>query len=166
MAGLFECKIQIDAPPEYVWKVLVDFERYGEWNPFLTKVEGKAEIGAEIALYVKLSPEKEAMRFSKEMIISLKENQHLSYDSHFLSSSLFNTVRWQTIRPCDDGNKSIYHSHQKISGVASWPITQLYGDRISEGFEASSLAFKKRVEEFYQQSLGKGSTKQGETNQG
>jgi hypothetical protein len=91
----------------------------------------------------------DSVRFSKEMIISLKENQHLSYDTHFLSPSLFNAVRWQTIRPTEDGLSSIYHSQQKITGIASWPVTRVLGDRISEGFEASSLALKKRVEKLY-----------------
>jgi hypothetical protein len=31
--------VAIDAPRATVWAVLVDFERYGEWNPFHRKVE-------------------------------------------------------------------------------------------------------------------------------
>src|SRR5690606_24651023 len=91
----------------------------------------------------------DSIRLSKEMIISLKENQHLSYDTHFLSASLFHAVRWQTIHPNADGRTCTYHSQQKMTGLMSWPITQTFGDRIAEGFQASSLAFKKRVEELY-----------------
>jgi len=149
MAGIFEVKIQIAAPPEYVWKVLIDFEKYEEWNPFITKIEGEPKIGSHIVLHVRLNPRLDSIQFSKEMIISLKENQHLSYDTHFLSSSLFNAVRWQTIRPTEDGLSSIYHSQQKITGIASWPISRIFGDRICEGFEASSLSLKKRAEELY-----------------
>lgn len=151
MAGIFEVKVTVDAPPDYVWRVLIDFEKYSEWNPFITRIEGEPRIGSYIVLHVKLDPKAESIRLSKEMIISLKENQHLSYDQHFLSSSLFNAVRWQTIRPHDDGRKSIYHSHQKISGLASWPISRMYGDSIAEGFQASSLALKKRVEALYKE---------------
>ena len=92
MPGSFEIEINIDAPPEYVWKTLIDFKSYGEWNPFITKVEGEAKIGSMITLTIKLDPRMEAIRLSREMIVSLKEGQHLSYDSHFLSSSLFNAV--------------------------------------------------------------------------
>jgi hypothetical protein len=151
MAGFFEVKVQVDAPPEYLWKVLIDFEKYPEWNPFITKIDGEAKIGSSITLHVKLNPNLESIRFSKEMIVSLKENQHLSYDSHFMSSSLFNAVRWQTIRPTDDGKQSIYHSHQKISGIASWPICRAFGDSICDGFQESSLALKKRVEKLYRE---------------
>lgn len=153
MAGIFEIQLQVDAPPEYLWRVLIDFESYSEWNPFITKVEGEARIGAEINLHVKLDPRLDSIRLWKEMIISLKDNQHLSYDTHFLSSTLFNAVRWQTIRPVEDGTKSIYHTYQKITGLASWPISRTFGDRICAGFEASSRAFKQRVETIYQESL-------------
>lgn len=155
MAGFFEVKVSVDAPPEFLWKALIDFEKYPEWNPFITKIEGEAKIGAQIVLHVKLDPNRDSIRLSKEMIVSLKENQHLSYDQHFLSSSLFNAVRWQTIRPLEDGTKCLYHSHQKISGIASWPITRAFGDRIAEGFEASSRALKNRAETLYKESLDK-----------
>ena len=97
------------------------------------------------------NPDMDSIRLSKEMIVSLKENQHLSYDTHFLSSSLFNAVRWQTIRPLDGGKASLYHSQQKMSGLASWPLSNMFGDKIAAGFEASSLAFKQRVEAIYKE---------------
>ncbi len=155
MAGIFEVKIQIDAPVEWVWQVLIDFEHYGEWNPFITRIKGEAKIGSYIYLYVKLDPRVDSLRFTREMIVSLKEKQHLGYDSHFLSSSLFNAVRWQVLKSVDDGSKTIYHSSQKITGFASWPVTRTFGDKIAEGFEASSLALKARAESLYQEFLAK-----------
>jgi len=149
MASFFEVRLQVDAPPEFVWRVLIDFERYSEWNPFIVKVDGEARIGSKIKLHVKLDQKFEALRFSEEMIVSLKENQHLCYDSHFLSSSLFNSTRWQTIKPTKDGLCSIYHSHQRISGLSAWPFANIFGDRIAAGFEASSIALKKRAEALY-----------------
>jgi hypothetical protein len=40
--------IDIDAPPERVWEVLVDFSAYPEWNPFMREVRGRAEVGARL----------------------------------------------------------------------------------------------------------------------
>ena len=152
MASFFEVRLQIDAPPEFVWRVLIDFESYSEWNPFIVKIDGEARIGSKIKLHVKLDQKFEALRFSEEMIVSLKENQHLCYDSHFLSSSLFNSTRWQTIKPTKNGLSSIYHSHQRLSGLSAWPFARIFGDRIASGFEASTLALKKRAEELYRAS--------------
>ena len=48
--------IDIDAPVERVWEVLTDFERYGEWNPFTTRVDANLEVGASVSLRVVLGP--------------------------------------------------------------------------------------------------------------
>src|SRR4029450_13975460 len=42
--------IDIDAPPERVWEVLVDFSAYPEWNPFMREVRGRAEAGARLGV--------------------------------------------------------------------------------------------------------------------
>lgn len=33
-------EIEIAAPPDAVWAVLVDYDRYSEWNPFISKLSG------------------------------------------------------------------------------------------------------------------------------
>jgi hypothetical protein len=37
--------IEIDAPPADVWRVLLDFDAYGEWNPFIRSISGRVEPG-------------------------------------------------------------------------------------------------------------------------
>jgi len=39
-------EIEIDAPAERVWEVLVDFGAYPDWNLFMTSVTGRFEPGA------------------------------------------------------------------------------------------------------------------------
>src|SRR3712207_5471319 len=43
-----ETYIDIATPPETVWQVLLDFARYPEWNPFILKLEGPAEVGGKL----------------------------------------------------------------------------------------------------------------------
>jgi len=40
--------IHIDARPDAVWRVLTDFDRYPDWNPFMPYAEGAAEEGKTI----------------------------------------------------------------------------------------------------------------------
>ncbi|HEX5379185.1 MAG TPA: SRPBCC domain-containing protein [Phenylobacterium sp.] len=40
----------IPAPPDKVWAVLADFERYAEWNPLNVKASGEARPGAKIRM--------------------------------------------------------------------------------------------------------------------
>ena len=46
--------IEIEASPARVWEVLMDFERYAEWNPFVREIRGDAREGA--TLHVHLGP--------------------------------------------------------------------------------------------------------------
>jgi carbon monoxide dehydrogenase subunit G len=39
--------VDVEAPAERVWEVLVDWQRHGEWVPF-TRAEGGAEEGASV----------------------------------------------------------------------------------------------------------------------
>jgi hypothetical protein len=42
--------IQIDAPPEAVWSVLTDLDRYPEWNPLFRQASGRVAVGNRIML--------------------------------------------------------------------------------------------------------------------
>ena len=37
--------IEIDADPQAVWDVLIDFAAYGEWNPFMDSIAGTTQLG-------------------------------------------------------------------------------------------------------------------------
>jgi hypothetical protein len=40
--------IDIDAPADAIWRVLVDFPAYPEWNPFIRRIAGEAKVGARL----------------------------------------------------------------------------------------------------------------------
>ena len=54
--------VEIAAPVEQVWEVLADFGRYGEWNPFTTRVDTNFEVGSPVDLHVTLGPLKREQR--------------------------------------------------------------------------------------------------------
>jgi hypothetical protein len=42
--------IDIEAPAENVWELLIDFTAYPTWNPFITRAEGPLEVGGRLIL--------------------------------------------------------------------------------------------------------------------
>jgi hypothetical protein len=47
---LIRTEALIPAPPEAVWAVLADFDRYAEWNPLNLRARGEARLGAKVAM--------------------------------------------------------------------------------------------------------------------
>ena len=46
-------EIEIQSTPERVWEILTDFVKYPEWNPLLTRAEGKLKVGEKVNLTAK-----------------------------------------------------------------------------------------------------------------
>ena len=49
-----ETRIEIDAPPEDVWTVLMDFPSYATWNPMVVAIAGEPEVGGRLDIKVAL----------------------------------------------------------------------------------------------------------------
>jgi uncharacterized protein YndB with AHSA1/START domain len=47
-----ESEVEIEAPIDLVWAVLVDYASYSAWNPLLVRVEGQAREGEILRVYV------------------------------------------------------------------------------------------------------------------
>ena len=52
----------IDAPVERVWHVLMDFDAFPEWNPFIRHIRDKPEVGARLEVEIGASGTR-GMRF-------------------------------------------------------------------------------------------------------
>jgi hypothetical protein len=45
-------EIEINTSPERVWKILTDFDKYEQWNPFIHKIIGQPKEGARIEIHI------------------------------------------------------------------------------------------------------------------
>lgn len=62
-------QIAIARPIETVWKALVDLERYCDWNPYMSRIDGKAVPGATIEVHTR-SDEADAPPASYVVVVS------------------------------------------------------------------------------------------------
>ena len=58
--------IVINASPSAVWRVLMDWPRFGAWNPFLTDVEGEPRLGSRLSVRI-APPGGRPMRFRPKL---------------------------------------------------------------------------------------------------
>jgi hypothetical protein len=52
MSATISTETTINASPDTVWGVLTDFARFGEWNPFMDRAEGRAEVGEKLTIHM------------------------------------------------------------------------------------------------------------------
>ena len=135
-------EIFIEAEPEKVWTVFIDWEKYPEWNPLILSIKGKAIEGEIITVKLKLENQK-PQTFTPR-ILSLKENKEFIWRGHLLSTSIFAGEHYFILEAVDNGTKFIHG--EKFGGILSGLILKMIGEKTKKGFEAMNQALKSRVE--------------------
>ena len=145
----------IDAPLDLVWSVMLDTERYGEWNPFVRVVEcpSPPSVGDPIRLHVEFANGKQVVSPER---ISLVEEPHdvggtrratLAYVYEGLPAKLglVRGTRFQRLSQ-EPGGPTRYDTVEEFSG----PLVPLAGPaRVAEGFRRHAAALKARAESLH-----------------
>jgi len=134
--------IDIDAPPQVVWDILVDLERYGEWNPFVTRVKGQASVGAPVTLTVTMGGRVVKQRL---VIRTLEPPSTLVWTIPAENSLILRGGRTQRIEDLG-GGRCRYISREELLGLASPVIGLFTKTSIQRGMEAGAKALKARAE--------------------
>lgn len=144
--------IEIDAPLELVWQVMLDTEAYAEWNPFIERAETAAPptVGNPIVLHVRWANGRTTR--SPERITAIEppatadgvSTARLSYvfEGWPARLRLLGAIRHQrlTQRP---GAPTTYDTVEEFSG----PLVRLAGPaRVEDGFRRHAAALKERAE--------------------
>jgi hypothetical protein len=52
----FASQVSIRATPEKLWSILTNAPAYPEWNPTVTRIDGRIAAGERVSLHVKINP--------------------------------------------------------------------------------------------------------------
>ncbi|MFQ5469718.1 MAG: SRPBCC family protein [Gammaproteobacteria bacterium] len=144
MPRVIETKIEICAPPEKVWEVLIDFTRYPEWNPFVKTVEGDFLEGVALKVYLE-PPEGKPMAFNPT-ITKIEPAKRFVWLGRVLFPGLFDGEHRFEIETLNK-NCVIFHHSESFSGLLSSLILKLVSQSTEAGFHAMNTALKQRVED-------------------
>ncbi len=134
--------VEIAAPVEQVWEVLADFGRYGEWNPFTTRVDTDFEVGSPVYLHVTLGPLKLKQR---ERIETVDPPRLLVWSNTIGHSSLLSARREQRLEPLG-ATRCRYLTADAFTGLLTPLVVLLFGGLVRGGFNAMAVALKERAE--------------------
>jgi hypothetical protein len=136
-----ETSIDIHAPPDVVWDVLLDVECYDEWNPFMD-IEDRPVVGEHITVHL-TPPGKPTTTFTPEVLVA--DGRELRWRGKLFVNGLYDGEHWFTLRERSDGTTRLVHA-ETFSGVLVGPVNWWLGDSTERGFVAMNEALKSRVE--------------------
>lgn len=132
----FVVETWIPAPPEAVWKVLIDTEAYPQWNPVFVEVEGAYVAGKTVLNRVREPGG--AILEMKATVETLLPGAELRQSGGIPGILTFDH-RW-LLEPADDGTTVIQHEVDRGIGLWFWN-----SDWIEPAYTATSQALAERV---------------------
>jgi hypothetical protein len=135
-------ELEIASPPRNLWRVITTFDRFPEWNPFLTEVRGRPEVGSPVDLRVHSRPFPVNFHVT---VINADPERELRWRGHFLNDRVVVAEHYFRIEAIDANRSRFIHGeifNGRFSGLA-WRIIERETRR---GYRLMNDAFKRRVE--------------------
>lgn len=142
--------IEIDAPIEEVWRVLVDVGAYPSWNPFTVSVDTTFELGSPVDMRVCLlgRTAKDGTRKTMhqvEHITSYVEGRRVSWGVNVGPGWFIKADRYQELTDLGDG-RTQYETVDEFTGVGVGFMMLLMERHMARGFAEVAHALKRRCE--------------------
>jgi hypothetical protein len=136
-------EIEIDADPAAVWRVLMDFEAYPEWNPFIDPIEGEQELGAR--LRVRIQPPDSRGMTLKPHVTVVEAERAFGWLGTLGIPHVFDGAHRFELEPIDGGRRTRFIQSEHFSGVLLSLIARKVLPNTLRGFEAMNRALAERV---------------------
>lgn len=138
-----ETQIIIHALPEQVWAVLMDFQSYSKWNPFVRSISGGNKAGETLRVSMKV-PDGMQMTIGPQ-ILNADLNKEFRWKGKLMVSGLFDGEHYFKLIDLGDGRTQFIHG-EYFSGI----LVGLFGSLLAKtktGFELMNKALKVRCEQ-------------------
>lgn len=130
----------IDAPREEVWRLLMDFDSYPEWNPYMRVVQGRAAVGQE--LDIRLEPPGGDASEIEATIFVLKPPRKLRWQSRLLAPGL-RDLEYEVIVAPLGRNRTQLVQRARHEGLL---VVLTDSEPTTAGLERMAAALKRRAE--------------------
>jgi len=153
LLGLFSAReihteIEINASANRVWEILVKFDEYPDWNPFIREISGELSEGSRLS--VSIQPvDSDPMDF-QPTLIKAEKNDELRWIGRVLVPGIFDGEHYFRIKKISEEKVNLIHG-ENFSGIL---VPLLWGRMESgtkQGFKAMNEALKNKVEAPVQQ---------------
>jgi hypothetical protein len=140
-------EIDIDAPVEKVWNIIIDLVRYPEWNTFTPRMGVKQiVVGEEFLLDCQMT-EKQLLRDEKEVFLAYEPERYRVCwgTSRTKGRPGIKSYRWQICEPVND-KRTHFINFEEFHGILAPLVNLLYGKKLQHAFIGYCQDLKKRAE--------------------
>jgi uncharacterized protein YndB with AHSA1/START domain len=135
-------ELEIDAPPEIVWRVIADLAAYGEWNPFVIACESSLDPGDPILMRVHVFAS--FAQAQRETVLEHEPGERLCYGLEGGALGALASRRCHRVTSAGPG-RTRYESDFELSGWLAPFVRALVGSRLQRGFDAMAVALERRA---------------------
>ncbi|HEY7228014.1 MAG TPA: SRPBCC domain-containing protein [Nitrososphaeraceae archaeon] len=140
-----ETQIKTNSTPEKIWKILINFEEYELWNPFMIKIVGDAKLGSKIMVRIQTVSGKQRTYYPT--ITRLEINKELRWKGKSFLPGIFDGERIFIIEKSADNKVSFIHK-EIFTGLG----VRLVGNKLDQdlrvSFDKMNIALKTKAENF------------------
>lgn len=135
-------EITIHAPAKIVWDILMDFDHYPAWNPFM-QIKGNANQGNRLEVTITLDGHKPQI-FNPE-ILELIPEKSFRWLGHFIIKGLFDGEHLFNLEAVGENETLLIHG-ENFTGMLSGLILNMIEEKTMAGFEKMNTALKQEAE--------------------
>lgn len=136
-------QIEIAAPVERVWSLLVDFPSHSRWNPFVRSIEGSLGVGQSLNVFIQ-PPGASGMRF-RPTVLAVQPNRELRWKGKLLVPGLFDGEHYFKLE-VKPASRLIFHQGEIFSGILVPLFRRSLDGATKQGFVAMNEALKREAE--------------------
>lgn len=140
--------VDIAAPAELVWSILIDLPSYPQWNPYTVKVESTLRLGDPVNLFLPNPVAPGELLHVVEYLVDFEPHHLLAWEMRSSASNPDAARREQLIeRTGPDSCR--YHTTDQFLGPTADAVMAKHGAWVKQGFDAVALAVKARAESLH-----------------
>jgi len=133
-------EVEVDAPADRVWGVLVDFQNYGSWNPFIYEVSGELKLGKKIRISLRTPSGKE--RTYEPVITKVESGRELRWVGKSVLLAGEHVFSLETLK----SGPTLFVQREVFKGLLASFFGEDTDKDIAAGFEQMNRALKRKAE--------------------
>ncbi|WP_416311577.1 SRPBCC domain-containing protein [Pseudomonas sp. W03] len=137
--------VEIAAPAELVWSILVDLPSYPQWNPYTVKVESSLRLGDPVNLFLPDPTRPGELLHVVEYLADFEPHRLLAWEM-IASADNPDAARREQIIESTGPNSCRYQTTDQFLGPTADQVMANHGPWVKQGFDAVALAVKARAE--------------------